>query len=184
MLKPHRLLRDHPREYGENRSAPMTCVSPSGSSPRIRGKYVSQLVQGVNCRIIPANTGKIAGGVHSPTGRWDHPRENPAWGQYSCESAGSSPRIRGKYFIGQPRFGHARIIPANTGKMLQPFYELDGVVGSSPRIQGKFPCKLDHRDKARIIPANTGKIGRVCHWFFRHWDHPREYGENLGQIMR
>ena len=92
-------VRDHPREYGENRSLPLRPNRQAGSSPRIRGE--SKLRCPVRCtgRIIPANTGRILVPrmIHAPVR--DHPRE---YGENVCDGgasgfqAGSSPRIRGE----------------------------------------------------------------------------------------
>ena len=90
---------DHPREYGEN-YARMQCINAClGSSPRIRGKCLLRCGLRRCCRIIPANTGKIA---HFPSGScWnrDHPREyGENGGKVTLPSgaSGSSPRSRGK----------------------------------------------------------------------------------------
>ena len=50
---------DHPREYGENVETGHSIPSIRGSSPRIRGEYVSEHQDGMSLGIIPANTGRI-----------------------------------------------------------------------------------------------------------------------------
>ena len=92
-------------------------------------------------RIIPANTGRIAGGGCRRSGRWDHPRE---YGENDKESGYSIRRE-----------------------------------GSSPRIRGEFHSLYDESVIGGIIPANTGRIYLASPMAFRHWDHPREYGENM-----
>ena len=91
--------RDHPREYGENRSGFGDKVEPDGSSPRIRGECTRLAGTLLHNRIIPANTGRIVL-LRAKCGHGgDHPRE---YGENSlpmlCESfvTGSSPRIRGE----------------------------------------------------------------------------------------
>ena len=112
---------DHPREYGENRSGFGDKVEPDGSSPRIRGESARLPHRCIQLGIIPANTGRIAsaGGIPPPVR--DHPRE---YGENMKPRVnwqtilGSSPRIRGEFL----RFFYwclaARIIPANTGRMV------------------------------------------------------------------
>ena len=53
---------DHPREYGENSPGKSSRSSPSGSSPRIRGKSFEASEGQSVLGIIPANTGKIITG--------------------------------------------------------------------------------------------------------------------------
>ena len=55
--------------------------------------------------------------------------------------------------------------------------------GSSPRIRGESRRNLWLARDAGIIPANTGRIAQ-CSLTGREWrDHPREYGENLSDIL-
>ena len=68
-------LRDHPREYGENRSSTSSWLASFGPSPRIRGE--SFRIEGGCVRLgtIPANTGRIRWlSILAPWHR-DHPRE-------------------------------------------------------------------------------------------------------------
>ena len=95
----HASVRDHPREYGENIKDKTGSRGPSGSSPRIRGKYPPLGIEHDMIGIIPANTGKMAVDHTYRADGWDHPRE---YGENSkidvtiYDEAGSSPRIRGK----------------------------------------------------------------------------------------
>ena len=96
--------RDHPREYGENYNAIGDHVVRVGSSPRIRGEYLEELLIGRKIGIIPANTGRIfTRPVCLCWGR-DHPREygeNGPEGWDRVSRAGSSPRIRGEFRCGE-----------------------------------------------------------------------------------
>ena len=51
--------------------------------------------------------------------------------------------------------------------------------GSSPRIRGECNDLAIHHVDVGIIPANTGRIDVFEGVGGVHWDHPREYGENL-----
>ncbi len=194
---------DHPREYGENLCCNATMPSASGSSPRIRGKYLEYALGYTPEGIIPANTGKIRTTRSQHGGRGDHPREygeNLTKKPQALQTIGSSPRIRGKLDRAKTCFDQGGIIPANTGKIYSPCRGVQakgdhpreygenhvrvvdaGILGgSSPRIRGKY----DFRDTAYaiegIIPANTGKITMRLRVPCVRRDHPREYGENGG----
>ena len=52
-------LRDHPREYGENRWWSGGRSKGAGSSPRIRGELGTLSFRATRLGIIPANTGRI-----------------------------------------------------------------------------------------------------------------------------
>ena len=66
---------DHPREYGENLMKPKIGMRTLGSSPRIRGEFVSEFDEGGDCGIIPANTGRILNLMKMLKVSRDHPRE-------------------------------------------------------------------------------------------------------------
>ena len=172
-----------------------------GSSPRIRGKSGQLQTATSGVRIIPANTGKIEGATRIVTEMGDHPREygeNRLPPGSHTATAGSSPRIRGKYTLHNRRSDAARIIPANTGKISpKPSLMLPHTdhpreygenaprtckqvisPGSSPRIRGKSYFRVKTEFMQRIIPANTGKIHPIRVKTRPRRDHPREYGEN------
>ena len=114
------LLRDHPREYGENFLIGSITSSHAGSSPRIRGELVWGPRRVVHYGIIPANTGRMNFEAFARLSIRDHPREygenglNP---MQSLQNVGSSPRIRGECVHLSAELGPHRIIPANTGRM-------------------------------------------------------------------
>ena len=178
------MRRDHPREYGENSRVRSLRFLAGGSSPRIRGKFHQATSQVIHGGIIPANTGKIPVVVACCGLSRDHPREygeNTSFTMPSHRLGGSSPRIRGKFYITYAAHPAIGIIPANTGKIDSPCRahrpmrdhpreygenrinrsSLVGNAGSSPRIRGKF-----RRAPLATLPAP---------------DHPREYGENQPQ---
>ena len=135
----------------------------------------------VSTGIIPANTGKMNNPSTQKPKPWDHPRE---YGENSalisaCRSLkGSSPRIRGKSDADNLHGTAARIIPANTGKIVaapvSPVRRRDHpreygenavslpasvtAAGSSPRIRGKSVRVVTAGARSGIIPANTGKL--------------------------
>ena len=93
----------------------------TGSSPRIRGKFVEGACDVQDSGIIPANTGKIRLAADFDSVDADHPREYGENRKRLIEplrKVGSSPRIRGKCFLTRINAHNTGIIPANTGKML------------------------------------------------------------------
>ena len=153
-------LRDHPREYGENRSAASPRFLLAGSSPRIRGESRLPIDDAVPRRIIPANTGRMYDDVDDEAESGDHPRE---YGENAIDlnnaaiRVGSSPRIRGECTTMWTMKRNPGIIPANTGRITLRYhlarrtwdhpreygenastmYTTCYVSGSSPRIRGE-----------------------------------------------
>ena len=69
------VVRDHPREYGENSWDFFAASCEAGSSPRIRGEYPELVGNHGHHGIIPANTGRMSRRGVAPRVSWDHPRE-------------------------------------------------------------------------------------------------------------
>ena len=112
---------DHPREYGENGVRRNLGEGAAGSSPRIRGEFCLFTGHPNKGGIIPANTGRMLRGLWALSLTRDHPREygeNDLWDMRKQIAEGSSPRIRGEYVIFQSVLTAARIIPANTGRIV------------------------------------------------------------------
>ena len=110
---------DHPRACGANVVVGMKPSLRFGSSPRMRGKPRAPRLDLPVHRIIPAHAGQT---LVTPDGRRivpDHPRAcgaNAHSRRLADDTAGSSPRMRGK--PGVPRCGprRCRIIPAHAGQ--------------------------------------------------------------------
>ena len=96
---PQSASRAHPRVCGENVHGPLDPLPASGSSPRVRGKPVVDIIQRFTSRLIPACAGKTSRTKESSSGRGAHPRvcgENPCMSRIRRRRFGSSPRVRGK----------------------------------------------------------------------------------------
>ena len=65
---------DHPRGCGEHLSTKKSASATGGSSPRMRGAHVTELLQSSNNRIIPADAGSTCGRLGSGCNGQDHPR--------------------------------------------------------------------------------------------------------------
>ena len=132
-------MRDHPREYGENRKLSRRPVRMPGPSPRIRGEYTPAFVRHFLAGTIPANTGRIGftGGAGGATG--DHPREygeNVLYEAVHIPGDGPSPRIRGESEGGKEAVKDRRTIPANTGR-IKRHDGISGVQQDHPREYGE-----------------------------------------------
>ena len=172
---------------------------PCGSSPRVRGLLVRQLLAHIELRIIPARAG-FTGGA----------------GWCARCHAGSSPRVRGLPHRGQPPCQEERIIPARAGftpanaatlavatdhpracgvydrnprkstqnhgssprvRGLQPPREyLSLAGGSSPRVRGLPHHEAKRQDDVRIIPARAGFTRVSGDDPGQAQDHPRACG--------
>ena len=158
-----------------------TCITPTGSSPRIRGELPPSDWRLMRCGIIPANTGRMQYHDSTLNQSWDHPREygeNPRNAFTSTSYPGSSPRIRGEYHGVACSGNGTGIIPANTGRIRHRRQLMwlvrdhpreygenasTGLIcgpvgGSSPRIRGELRGASLSVCWHGIIPANTGRI--------------------------
>ena len=115
--------RAHPRVCGENRVLPKNLLSPSGSSPRVRGKREERFSDTCREGLIPACAGKTMTRSTWITHMVAHPRvcgENEHCVLVGFVVAGSSPRVRGKQIAAFFQFFKGRLIPACAGKTLSP----------------------------------------------------------------
>ena len=176
--------------------------TPTGSSPRMRGKQTVSRFAGVRSRIIPAHAGQTRRIQGSSSTATDHPRACGANSQLGVPLppvVGSSPRMRGKRVRARASATRARIIPAHAGqthRMQRGFmagpdhpracganvhtaYQLRFPAGSSPRMRGKRLHDRCHRQRGRIIPAHAGQTHALS-WRRGHSaDHPRACGANM-----
>ena len=113
------MYRAHPRVCGENSAPQLNSFVRTGSSPRMRGKHQYMRLAILNCRLIPAYAGKTYICSQGDGLRPAHPRvcgENSRRAVPNLTTPGSSPRMRGKLFLGVV-FTRARgLIPAYAGK--------------------------------------------------------------------
>ena len=102
--QPHRqhLRPVHPRVCGEHFVIYIIFPFRVGSSPRLRGTFITLMLSKQWKRFIPA----FAGNINSPPGSGVlvpvHPRvcgEHPSRIAWSCSITGSSPRLRGTYRV-------------------------------------------------------------------------------------
>ena len=139
-----RNVRDHPRMCGEHRIVPAIRISPTGSSPHVRGarggKEESPWLQG----IIPACAGSTFNSTPLLLPQWDHPR---MCGEHCTSrgvirgSLGSSPHVRGARVAAECGQRPSGIIPACAGSTLA-FPECHVTVGDHPRMCGEHTSKI------------------------------------------
>ena len=108
----------HPRACGEQLDTTMMPNPGNGSSPRMRGTDDPRLTRSAVLRFIPAHAGNRTAPGTMPRASSVHPRacgEQPASIRWTCQSAGSSPRMRGT--VSYPAGGSVmpRFIPAHAG---------------------------------------------------------------------
>ena len=150
---------------------------------------------------IPAYAGKTEWGASGLAPPAEHPRvcgENGTVTKTPGQTAGTSPRMRGKLFCVHGRVEFCRNIPAYAGKtcshpantgtlwehprvcgenrMFMTLGLLGG--GTSPRMRGKRQEGTGHSMVAGNIPAYAGKThGRISQ-AVTEAEHPRVCGEN------
>ena len=109
----------HPRVCGENAEPPAESWRVAGSSPRVRGKPQSRVIQFHANRLIPACAGKTSAAGFSSVAGAAHPRvcgENFYDAVRASPALGSSPRVRGKLLAAEHGFQSRGLIPACAGK--------------------------------------------------------------------
>ena len=132
--------RDHPRRCGAFRSPPITPRCSPGSSPQVRGIWISPRFWFRFWRIIPAGAGHFFLIPKSKEKTWDHPRRCGAFlliSYKAASGAGSSPQVRGilDSKCSHPR--HRGIIPAGAGHLVSR-HEVTAPIGDHPRRCGAF----------------------------------------------
>ena len=113
------LLSEHPRVCGENRESVHLVGDLFGTSPRMRGKQKSGRATRRCQRNIPAYAGKTTSLPWLLGLAQEHPRvcgENEIVAFAARETAGTSPRMRGKLLLILPPPNPLRNIPAYAGK--------------------------------------------------------------------
>ena len=170
---------DHPRSCGANLTEEPFVISPSGSSPLVRGQLRDSWKDYAAARIIPARAGPTWTVRRSRCARPDHPRScgaNCAMRRRSTCARGSSPLVRGQRVGGRKNWARGRIIPARAGPTWrtaksgssttdhprscganQQVLSLGAqIAGSSPLVRGQQDDETQMGDRGRIIPARAG----------------------------
>ena len=111
-------VRAHPRRCGDHSPHPNPLLSPSGSSPQVRGPLSQTVKNYVDVRLIPAGAGTTFAGLAGVASIGAHPRRCGDHGfliPTTPASLGSSPQVRGPL----PAYTDAKItnglIPAGAG---------------------------------------------------------------------
>ena len=151
-------------------------------------------------RLIPARAGKTSRSRCGPRSTGAHPRacgENGLDEWPGAPAEGSSPRVRGKLFVGAlDQFG-LRLIPARAGKTTCTTRRSVGAWahpracgengirkqpetrfrGSSPRVRGKPDSHGMGGVHGRLIPARAGKTVEAVRAYYNPRAHPRACGK-------
>ena len=164
---------------GEHGFSESKLVISPGSSPRVRGTLLVDLLLLDAPGIIPACAGNTRQRHHLVVQVRDHPRvcgEHEIGSGFAGGNEGSSPRVRGTRSPSCCALQNRGIIPACAGNThrrhkqrhilrdhprvcgehyhydIDPYWNL----GSSPRVRGTRAVKLTPRRGAGIIPACAG----------------------------
>ena len=141
---------DHPRACGANVHTAYQLRFPAGSSPRMRGKRLHDRCHRQRGRIIPAHAGQTPSPAPPCCCSADHPRACGANHNRVVvlpDSAGSSPRMRGKPYFHQEAEDGRRIIPAHAGQTCV-LWLLPSVSADHPRA-----CGANCNGKANLTPC-------------------------------
>ena len=196
----------HPRACGERAEHRAYRRESDGSSPRLRGTLIILGFPNLPNRFIPAPAGNAPALPLPAEPGAVHPRacgERRTRGKPTCQSAGSSPRLRGTHAIGAPFLVPGRFIPAPAGNAATFHCEksiptvhpracgerlvsgtgADPWTGSSPRLRGTQAWSSRRRPDRRFIPAPAGNA--TAGFLFRHQRpvHPRACGERGNPFM-
>ena len=156
-------------------------MTPSGSSPRGRGKREEPARRRNRRWLIPARAGKTASSCRARVDRAAHPRaggENAEHRADPVDESGSSPRGRGKRRIPATQDLRRGLIPARAGKTRRCRREPVKERGSSPRGRGKLDQRGRRGAERRLIPARAGKTQIAVVVAGGEEAHPRAGGEN------
>ena len=172
-----------------------------GSSPLTRGKPGTEVVNSIDCGLIPAHAGKTLSRPLPPQRARAHPRargENRQALAQLLAPGGSSPLTRGKRRLRCKALKLLGLIPAHAGKTSSlptlplkrgahprsrgenPLEETHTAmwVGSSPLTRGKPSRRRRSQSMARLIPAHAGKTVSSLYGSRSAAAHPRSRGEN------
>ena len=173
-----------------------------GSSPRVRGTYLSVGLTPRLSGLIPAGAGNISPRRSTALQARAHPRgcgEHFTDSAHSAFAEGSSPRVRGTFSKHYRCYTDAGLIPAGAGNILSGSHnrqntrahprgcgEHDGIYpqrksiwGSSPRVRGTSSVIRTGKTSSGLIPAGAGNIMTRVTPCWVPGAHPRGCGEHL-----
>ena len=118
---PRRSRAVHPRACGEHQERHLVIAPLTGSSPRLRGTSRRATAPSHSRRFIPAPAGNILRMKYAVADIAVHPRacgEHRTRRQRRGFPRGSSPRLRGTFFVAKVTDTNRRFIPAPAGNMV------------------------------------------------------------------
>ena len=155
-----RTRRDHPRVCGEHMPSSRASAEMTGSSPRMRGARLADVLRRRLQGIIPAYAGSTPATPATACAASDHPR---VCGEHSLAilsivtALGSSPRMRGARPAVRLEVGAHGIIPAYAGSTLHEVHRFDSKVQFVYGCQGSVHCSV----LQLFIPTGTGRGRQV-----------------------
>ncbi len=109
---------DHPHACGDKRRQVTLQYTMEGSSPRVWGQVLTNIMVDVLCRIIPTRVGTSFKRQLDFCVDWDHPHAcgDKFFGDYTMATyVGSSPRVWGQAVISVAKASRPWIIPTRVG---------------------------------------------------------------------
>ena len=151
----------HPRTCGEHGTVGMVASHFNGSSPHVRGTFVSFGHGAVSFRFIPARAGNMSPSRMTIPTSPVHPRtcgEHKLLPVFRQRGHGSSPHVRGTSHAPRSGWSWDRFIPARAGN-IPSFLKRKGIIyGSSPHVRGTSNRVEGRLVEGRFIPARAGNI--------------------------
>ena len=149
----------HPRVCGEHELKDVRVAVLYGSSPRVRGTQGGRRLVRAGGRFIPACAGNTPWCNATAPRHTVHPRvcgEHAVVPDAACQSAGSSPRVRGTPSPMVARYLPCPVHPRVCGEHGMGTVNGGAMIGSSPRVRGTLGRRCGAGHAIRFIPACAG----------------------------
>ncbi len=171
----------YPRSRGEHVVDVLLNDSTNGSSPLMRGTFVSQTPRHRNARLIPARAGNTLGTCHPRGSGAAHPRSRGEHVEPSSTRlvvCGSSPLSQGTFVHVLHLIVPLRLIPRSRGEHALVSESMNSPHGSSPLARGAHTESAGVHLCLRLIPTHAGNIGTPQLRNGGRSAHPRSRGEH------
>ncbi len=167
---------------GEQKAGLADGKTHQGSSPRVRGTEITQILRFLWLGIIPACAGNRYESRLFNVFFWDHPRvcgEQELVFPMTDNGKGSSPRVRGTVRDVLPEVNKHGIIPAcagNSGRTTVGMADYR----DHPRVCGEqISTRTTTDNTAGSSPRVRGTVQALSSCMHLPWDHPRVCGEQI-----
>ena len=156
--------RAHPRRCGADEECSNNMRAVEGSSPQVRGRFLSNQAVTLAVGLIPAGAGQIHSTPCPLEPSLAHPRRCGAdvkEGATPAPVPGSSPQVRGRFSEPSNPTQMRGLIPAGAGQIIYLVTNYGTYRGSSPQVRGRLERGWVSAKNYWLIPAGAGQIRRV-----------------------